>query len=658
MDVDIDLTRCVAAKTTSDVAAPTVAGKHAPMSPSSDLQRTLNRAALFVSLFVAVAAGCDSCCAPEIVTQTDDPKACTLPGPNCGSETPDFRFGECVLGGCSVDEDCCPGTRCRTDQNACVPLLLDDDYACETNADCIDPAQVCATISVEGRPALPVCIYEGCGGDADCGFGRACFAGHCLTSAPCNGGCPVDSVCEVNSNTCHKLPAVGSTTDLAANIDKSCREGCGPNQIMVFGDEDTMVREQCCDLQCKCLPTPPIVPTRIGRYARVALTSTEAVVSAYDAEFGDLVVVRHSLSGERNSVQYIDGIPAEPPSGDQNGARGGVRGAGINVGTHTSIVESATGLARIAYHDVTNNALKVAIEGPVNVWSSHSVDTAATATVGQVGTFTDMAILSNGTLLITYLSHLQIFPGVTGAGSGVKLARSRTPNPTSASDWELVVVDSRAVTVDPLATSEPAEMPRGRGLHTSITLDGDTAIVAAYDEIDGDVRVSRVAGTTSTTVVLDGDGLTGHLSGDVGSFPAVGIVGSELLVAYEDFSRHTLRVWRGPKETPGTGGAYDVADQIREPTRSGSRFVGAGARLSTEGRPVMVYQDASNLDLRFATLEGPTFAATTILADGASGFYSDVAVAGNKAYVCSVVAELDSRGRERSRLRLDVQTLP
>ena len=627
------------------------------MSSKSDLQRTLNRAALFVSLFVSVAAGCESCCAPEILN-TPDEAACSLdPPPNCGDANPDFRFGECVLGGCSVDADCCPGTRCNVGVNACVPRLLDDDYNCETNADCVDPAQVCATISVEGRPPVPVCIYESCRGDAECGFGRACFANHCVTSAPCNGSCPQGSVCEVNSNTCFQLPEEVATPGVAKpNIDDSCRAPC--DGLLVFADEDTMVHEQCCDLACTCATRPPIVPTRIGRYARVVVTAGEALVSAYDAEFGDLVVVRYTLAGERSLVQYVDGVPSEPPSGDVNGPRGGIRGAGNNVGTHTSIVANAQGLARVAYHDVGANALKVAIEGPVNVWSTHSIDTAAVATVGQVGTFTDMAILSNGTLLVTYLSHLQTFPGVTGAGSAVKLARSRTPNPTSAADWELVVVDSRAVEATPAATVEPAELPRGRGLHTSIVLDGDTAIVGYYDEIDGDVRVARVAGTTVTAFVVDGDGATGRLTGDVGRFPAVGLVGSDLLVAYEDFSRHTLRVWRGPKETPGTGGAYDVADQIREPTRSGSRFVGAGARMSTTGRPVMVYQDASNLDLRFATLEGASFAATTVLADGANGFYSDVAVAGNKAYVCSVVAELDSRGKERSRLRLDVQTLP
>ncbi|HEY1098958.1 MAG TPA: hypothetical protein VGF99_08515 [Myxococcota bacterium] len=624
------------------------------MSSLSDLRSSINRAALFVSLLASVAAGCDSCCAPEVLNPPDR-AACVLPayGEGCDNPSkPDFRYGECNLGGCEVDADCCPGTRCRTDQNACVPRLLDADFECETNADCEDPAQVCANVSAGGdRPPLPTCIYEACSGDADCGFGRACFASRCVTNAPCGGSCPVGSVCEVNTNSCHPLPAAGA----GINIEDSCRQDC-TDGLLVLKDEATMVGEFCCDLQCDCRERPPIVPTRIGRYARIVVTGDEAIVSAYDGEFGDLVVVRHTLGGERTGIEYVDGVPAEAPTGDPSGARGGVRGAGLDVGTHTSIVANAEGLARVAYHDVTGNGLKVAIEGPKNVWSTHTIE--STAAIGQLGTFTDMAILGNGTLLVSYLAHLAPITGITGPASAVKLARSRTPNPTSAADWEIITVDARSVTVDPAATVEAPGMPRGRGLHTDLLVDGDVILVGYYDEIDGDVRVARIVGTTITTTVLDGDGANGHLNGDIGRFPALGIVGIDLFVTYEDATRHALRVWRGPKETPGVGGTYGVADQLREPNRSGNRFVGAGARMSTTGHPVLVYQDASNLDLRMATLEGSSFVPTTILADGANGFYTDVAVVGNKAYVCSVVAELDSRGKERSRLRLDVQTLP
>jgi hypothetical protein len=617
------------------------------MSSSTDLQRTLNRAALFVSLFAAVAAGCDSCCTETVLV----PEKAVCAVQDC-DEGDEFRFGTCDIGGCSVDSDCCPGNRCRTDLNLCLPRLLDPEFECETSADCEDPAQVCATISIGGGTPVPTCIYESCAGDGDCGFGRTCFSNHCVVTPPCNGGCPDGTVCDINTNACQDLPTIEGAADA------SCRKPC-VDGLRILTDEATMTGATCCPLACECVSLPPVVPTRIGRYARIVVTGTSVMVSAYDAEFGDLVVVRHNSDGTQTAIDYVDGVPAEPPTGDPAGARGGVRAPGANVGTHTSIAADAAGFARIAYHDVDNNALKVAIEGPVGVWNTHVVDAAASATTGQVGTFTDTKVLGNGTILISYLAHNTLLNGVDGPATGVKLARSRTPVPQSAADWEFFVVDARAFVVDPAVRPESAEMPRGRGLHTNLLLDGADALVAYYDGQDGDVRVARFAADTATISVIDGDATAGRLGGDVGRFPALGLVGDDLFVAYEDATRHTLRLWRGPRATPGLGGSYAVADQLRDPARSGSNFVGAGARMAPNGaRQVVVYQDASNLDLRFATLEGSAFAPTTVLGAGANGFYADVAVSGGKAFVCSVVAELDERGQERSRLRLDVQQLP
>lgn len=617
------------------------------MSSSTDLQRTLNRAALFTSLFVTIAAGCDSCCVEE-VAPIEEPVCVAVP---C-DEGDEFRFGKCDIGGCSVDSDCCPGNRCRTDLNLCLPRLLDPEFECETSADCEDPAQVCATVSIGGGAPVPTCIYESCAGDDDCGFGRTCFADHCVVNAPCNGGCPDGAICDINTNACQDLPTVEGAAD--ASCDKPCVDG-----VRILTDEATMTGATCCPLSCECKPLPPVVPTRIGRYSRIVVTGNSVLVSAYDSEFGDLVVVRHNSDGTQSGIDYVDGVPAEPPTGDPAGARGGVRTPGENVGTHTSIAADASGFARVAYHDVDNNALKVAIEGPVGVWRSHVVDGAASATTGQVGTFTDTKVLANGTILVSYLAHDTLINGVDGPATGVKLARSRTPSPQSAADWELFVVDARPFTVDPAARPESREMPRGRGLHTNLLLDDADALIAYYDGLDGDVRVARFSGSSATVSVIDGDGASGRLTGDVGRFPALGIVGDDLYIAYEDASRHTLRLWRGPRANPGIGGTYAVADQLRDPARSGSSFVGAGARMAANGaRPVLVYQDASNLDLRFATLEGSTFSPTTALSEGANGFYADVAVSGGRAFVCSVVAELDQRGKERSRLRLDIQQLP
>ena len=625
-------------------------------SSSPDLARTAHRALAIVALALTVAAGCDSCCNDPVATIGNE-AICVL-DTQC-PEGDAFRYGICDSGGCGSDADCCPGTRCRTDLNVCFPRLLDSDFECETSADCADPAQVCAIVSVGGREPLPTCIYESCSGDSDCGIGsgRACYAGHCVTNTPCGGACPAGSVCEVNTNSCHALPTEGTDANGNPKVARSCSQEC-TNGLLVLANEDAMSGEICCAMQCVCEGLPPVVPTRVGRYSRVAVTPTEVLVSAYDAEFGDLVVVRHDLNGALKRFEYVDGVPAEAPSSDPNGPRGGVRGLGDNVGTHTGIAVDAAGLARVAYHGVTANSLKVAIEGPAGVWRTHFVDGAANPGQGQTGTFTDVAVSPAGIIFISYLAHDTTLAGTAGQATGVKLARSRNSAPQSAADWEFFVVDARPFTIDPTARPESAELPRGRGLHTSIALDGDAAVIGYYDFADGDVRVARFSGAAAVVSVVDGDGQGGRLSGDVGRYATVGVDGTDLLVAYEDAARHTLRFWKGPKDTPGVGGSYGVADALREPNRSGSHFIGAGARLSTEGgTPVLVHQDASTLDLRFAKLEGAAFSVSTVLSEGAHGFYADVAVSAGKAYVCSVVAQLDARGKERSQVRLDVQPL-
>src|SRR5690606_37653065 len=113
-----------------------------------------------------------------------------------------YRFGQCDTSGCQNDNECCPGTRCRLDFNACVPHQLDPEYQCTTDADCADPAQRCLETKLGDRPPLPVCAYERCAGDADCGIGRSCFLtggdaqGICVETAPCGGGCPSGEVCD------------------------------------------------------------------------------------------------------------------------------------------------------------------------------------------------------------------------------------------------------------------------------------------------------------------------------------------------------------------------------------------------------------------------------------------------------------------------------
>jgi len=597
-----------------------------------------------------------------------------------GNDARAYRFGACRLSGCEADSDCCPGTRCRLDFNACVPNQLDPEFQCREDADCADPAQRCLEVALGNRPAIPVCAYEECAGDSDCGVGRACFHGSCVETAPCGGACPQGEVCDVATGRCHETPAnaVG------------CPQTCPAFQMLVLQDPDTMTGEICCEIKCQCKALPPIIPSAYGKYARVAVSADEVLVSAYDSKFGDLVVVHYKSDGSFSSVEYVDGVPLGGAQvADPNGPRKGVAEPGPDVGKHTSIAINADGRARIAYHDVENKLLKVALQQDNGMWTTYPLDNPGAD--GTVGQFTDLAIdPQTGTIFISY-SALEVTgaPSIPGAASGAKLARSRGANPSGPGDWDILWVDARpsfdpcdadettgctdacsssetCVAADPEpecgATAIPPstlEFPKARGLYTGVTSDGSKAWLAYYDSIDGDLRVASVeSGGQIDVNVLDGDGVPGHRSGDVGRFPHVRKTGSDLMVVYSDFTRHELRVWQGAD--PASGGVFETIDIGKESGEPGKRFVGAGARVDFEdgGAPVVVYQDATTLDLKLARKNAGIWTPEVVLREGAHGFYTDVKVKGGTAFIVSVLAELDGRGRERSRAALTVQALP
>ena len=651
----------------------------------------LQRAFLVLFLGVMPFAACD--CGNDPINEIPVDQVCNLDR-DCGSDTQAFRNGECQAAGCETDGDCCPGTRCRLDFNACFPHQLDAEYACEADSDCADPGQRCLEVTLGDRDPIRACGFETCEGDNECGEGRSCYEGQCVQTAPCGGGCPTGEVCDIKTSQCHPVP------EGAAGCSDTCESG-----LLVLRDADDMSGDVCCEIACSCRGLPPIVPANFGKYNDVITTDTEVLVSAYDSEYGDLVLARYSLEGALRRTQYLDGIPlGASVLADPDGPRGGIAEAGPDVGTHTSIAVNGEGLARIAYHDVENASLKVAVE-TADGFLTHTVDGGA----GIVGTYTDIAVDPQGNTVISYMvQDVTGAPGIAGAASGVKVARSTTGAPSSPADWSLDFLDARAA-FDPcqgcaannecvigaegaeclvvasdceeecrstqfcvaggegstcLANAIPpstSDFPKARGMHTSIFVDANGTVVAYYDSIDGDLRVAtQTPGSTANVSVIDGDGQDGARSGDVGRFPAITKIGAEYLIVYTDFSFHEVRSWQGTD--PHAGGAYSVLDSGKVQDSPGKRFVGGGASIALEagGAPVVVYQDATTLDLKAATLLGPGWTTTALpdLEPGAHGFFSNIALRNGNAYITSVLAQLDGRGLERVRLGLTIRAFP
>ncbi|MCP4502034.1 MAG: hypothetical protein GY822_18915 [Deltaproteobacteria bacterium] len=649
----------------------------------------------FAALFF-VGAGCEC---EESVASIDQPP--TLPVCDLDTSCSDrqaYRYGQCTTAGCETDGDCCPGSRCRLDLNSCWPMQLNNEFSCDVDADCPDPAQRCKAVTIGEREPLLACAYDRCEGDTECGIGRACFQSVCTAKAPCGGGCPQGEVCDVLTSTCMAVDGIG------------CDRDCGASAMLVATDPDNMSGELCCTTICQCKALPPLVPYRYGKYSRITSSSSELLVSAYDHEYGDLVVVHFKIDGSFHSVEYVDGVPAGGTAvADILGPRGGVEEAGPNVGTHTSIATNAAGMPRVAYHDVDAGALKVAVK-TASGWNVMTVDDGGD---GKVGQFTDVAVDSaTGNILVSYTAlGVAGAPGVTGAASGVKVARSKVPEPSTSADWDFFFVDversfdpcnhscgptqacvleagegvcktettgcapacnSISHCVDDGAPTclanvlpeAPEGFPRSRGLHTRITLNDDgTYYIAAYDSVLGQVRLSSVAvDGTSTTNVIDGDGQDGRSAGDTGRFPALATnANGNVVLVYEDSATHRVRMWQG---VFGESGTFETVDEGTALTTAvdaeiGKRHVGAGASLvMSGGEPVVVYQDASNLDLKLATRAAGVWTASTVQEEGAHGFYSDLVVVDGKAFIASVKAELDERNTEASRISISEQVLP
>lgn len=673
------------------------------MRSSSSLTFALTRGGLSLTFLLAAVLTAEGCDCGDILNPIADsgppPAACALSDSDACEGNLVLKQGECRPSGCELDSDCCPGTRCRLDLNACFPHVLDGEYACEDDADCPDPAQRCQEVAIGPRDPLPICVFERCTGDVDCGEGRTCFHSVCVQNTPCGGGCADGEVCDVLSGQCSVAPT-GSV-----GCDATC------DGLMVLADPDLMAGDICCPTVCQCKQLPPIVPRRFGRFSRIAMSGAEVVVSAYDAEFGDLVLVHYKADGGFSRIDYLDGIPAGGDVlADPLGPRGGVREPGPNVGTHTSIASDASGRLRIAYHDEDNASLKVAVQIPGG-WTNYTLDNPA-GEGGRLGRFTDVAVdQADGTVWVSYLiDHVTGTPGIAGPANGLKIARSLNDDPRSPADWQFFFVDTRepldscagqcgagevcvldggptcrataptcpsscnggeeCIALDapdadgntsacfpPPLPLAPEGLPRARGLHSAIVAESSGALVSYYDSIDGDLRLARLNAQGAAELwVLDGDGQDGRRTGDVGRFPSVAVSGDQVMVVYTDFARHQLRMWRG---SPGAAGERLTLDNGLVQGSTGLRFVGAGGRIAlTPSGPLIVYQDASNLDLKLAEEGEAGFTTQVLLQEGAHGFYSDLVVSESAAFVVSVQARVDARGQEASRLSVLPRPLP
>lgn len=430
---------------------------------------------------------------------------------------------------------------------------------------------------------------------------------------------------------------------VSCELDDDCAAGCPADAIPL-----------CFDNQCLCVDDVPY--GRIGPFSDVDVAANgDAYVSAYAESHGDLVVARHSGDGRIDNAEweFVDGVPAGPVVIQGSNIRGGITAPGEDVGVYTSIQVGADDTPVVAYFDRSNGGLKFAGKFG-GAWQSHTVDDGTGSIDAELGgeiggMYASMSVRSDdGRPGIAYMALTSAGGGITT--SEVRFAAATTPTPTTASDWQVYVVDKLALPpVDP-ANPDVVPLPEGLGLFVDAARDAAQApVVAYYDRINGDLKLARFdaeGGQFRTPEILDGAGA------DVGWYPAVAVDATGVAhIVYQNAAKDDLLYVDSGARSPQV---VDSGYRTVGTTESGLpkpelHIVGSDANivLTTAG-PMVVYQDSTTHELLVAKKDGQgawTYAAIAGHEEpfvGAFGFFASAVFTGQDVVISNWVIDQPS----------------
>ncbi len=515
-----------------------------------------------------------------------------------------------VSGGCADSEDCCPGAACIA--GACA------DLEAECSEECLDDALEC----VEG-----LCLRRLCG---DCPPGARCIGGHCHRDPPCRGGCRDDQASDTHRVVCRALPV-------------DCDESCGPGFARVVAQSRSYLGALCdvSEAHCECVRSPALVPADFGRHASMAVLRNHAVFAAYDADFGDLVYVEDVESGAPR-VTYLDGVPADGPvQADPGGPRAGRTGPGPDRGRYASLAIDPKGRPHIAYYDADDGALRYLRADEDGNWDPPVV----VDDEGDAGRYARIDVDADARPHIVYhVAHTR------DGHTAIRYA-------TAAPDTDLFQVRTLSMRVAVEASVPPPGIPpRAHGVRPCLRVGRDGKVYIGF--YDGDERwfylgvggvdgfdVFPLAGRRSDTWPPDPGGRYDRFdSHDLGRFCAlVPEFGVGVHAVFTDGTTDALLAYRG--EVAG-GGVIELVD----PGGRGSRrLVGADPALALtgDGRPLVVYQDATDNDLLMSVrgADGWSPNPQTVASVGALGFYNSLVVVEDEAVVGTLQLRTTAGGR-------------
>lgn len=416
----------------------------------------------------------------------------------------------------------------------------------------------------------------------------------------------------------------------------------------------------------------------LGRHSAMAASADKLLISAYEAKYGDLVLVS-ATTGDLTTLTklVVDGVPttASPPS--PGAYRDGITDAGDDVGQDTDIVVGSDGEPMISYRDLTNRSVKFAIRSNAT-WTKYAVQQPADAEQ-VLGRYTALALV-DGKPAMAYLA-LNIDAGDGTFKSELRWAAANKAAPMAAGDWTISTISSATMSCQNLCASDEAcvpqtdgtsscqktstdcdpkcvtgeacisgtctaaledaqyiDIPTASGLWPTVVTANGAPLVLYYDRVKGNLMGATLSGGTWTTKVVKGDA-----TDNVGAFCTAVVDGANTVhVAYQDATNMTLHYAQVDPATLAAKLTETIDDGVRT---AGQHQVGADVALIMDpsGKARVVYQDATETDLLTAVRDGAdnwTPKTTTdpflgrLLKGGAKGygFYSDLALSGGKVY--------------------------
>jgi hypothetical protein len=513
-------------------------------------------------------------------------------------------------------------------------------------------------------------------GGCDCGGGPG---------GPDGGGGGTDAApVACGGETCSPARPPGDTTgEVCCEAEMMCvaydlEALCDPG--FTCADIENVVVDASCEVTCSmCEALPPLATGILATDLDLVIDGTTSYLSGYSpgvpggAEYGDLVFGTLA-GGDASSIEWevVDGVPSDAgrPVGAIDGWRGGIAEPGDDVGRWTSMARASDGTFYIAYYDVTNTALKIAI-GRAGSWATHTVD--ATADSGR---YTAITLSSSGAPIIAYQRRELAADGRVRSAARVATASSAMPAATS--DWtstEVSGVDAACrpdMCMDGQACLEsgacvtpstdcamacgdgqacvtgacqPAlvdpyveDLPPGRGLYNQIATTSSGLALTFYDRSEGNLYGASFDGTTwAAPFLIDGYGRTG--AGDSGMGSSLFVDGTGTWhVTYVDGTDEGLRY------AQITGGAVTVRELVDDGTTDGTTPHTDGRHLVGDDSSVVVtaggevrvaYQDATSHTLMIARRSGTSWSQRVIDSEDHTGFWVEQALTASGSSVAT-----------------------